>query len=136
VLSRGLCEEVEVRNDAPPALAEHEHGIFLFVAADAGRTLLLEISSVSDEVRWPLHRAGQLLRRRWRWLRFRDLEGPWCFSAEGAAVSPPSLGDFHGTALEQRLTEEMDWPGDDALLPLPLAEIERLARQPGGAAAA
>lgn len=128
-LSRGVCDEVRVRHDAPPVIAEHEHGLFLFVAVDAGHTLLLDVSSVSDDARWTAHRAGNLLCAQWRWLRFKDLDGTWCFAAEGNPVAPRNLGDFHGTALERRLTEEMDWPGDAAVLPLPLAEIERLAHQ-------
>lgn len=126
-LARGTCEIVEVRHDTPPALAEHEHGIFLFVPVNRNETLLLDVSSVSEDARWGLHEAGQLMRQRWRWVRLADLEGPWCFAAEGAAVTARRLGDFHGTALEARLTEEMDWPGDDALLPLALEVIERLA---------
>jgi hypothetical protein len=135
VLARGTCQTVAVSNDAAPALSAHEHGIFLFVPVSAGETLLLDVSSVSEDPRWALHGAGGLLRQRWRWLRFPGLEGPWCFAAEGAPVTPRDLGEFHGTALERRLTEEVDWPGDDAVIPLGLAEIERLVRQPAGAAA-
>jgi len=101
---------------------------------DAGTTLLLDVCSVAEDARWALHQAGQLLRQRWRWLRFKGLEGPWCFVAEGAPVTPRDLGEFHGTALEHRLTEETTWLGDDALLPLSMAEIERLARQHAAAA--
>ena len=32
-LLRGTCTEVEVDHDTPPGLAEHEHGLFLFVPA-------------------------------------------------------------------------------------------------------
>jgi hypothetical protein len=39
------------------------------------------------------------------------------------------LGEFHGTELELCLTEDMTWPGDDALLSLSFDEIERLARR-------
>ena len=133
-LLRGTCTEVEVDHDTPPALAEHEHGLFLFVPARPDATLLLDVSSVSDDSRWTMHQAGQFLRQRWRWLRIEGLEGPQCFRATGAAVAPRRLGEFHGTALEHRLTEETDWLGDDALLPLSLAEIERLMRQPAVAA--
>jgi hypothetical protein len=133
-LALGRCEEVEVRHDTAPALSEHEHGIFLFVPVDAGTTLLLDVCSVADDARWALHQAGQLLRQHWRWLRFTGLDGPWCFVAKGAPVTPRDLGEFHGTALEHRLTEETTWLGDDALLPLSMAEIERLARQHAAAA--
>jgi hypothetical protein len=71
------------------------------------------------------------MRAHWRWLRLRGLEGSWGFSAEGAPVTPRTLPYFHDTALERRLTEEMDWPGDDALLPLPFDEIARLAAEKG-----
>lgn len=133
-LSRGTCTEVEAEHDTPPALAEHEHGLLLFVPARADATLMLDVSSVSDDPRWTMHRAGHLMRQRWRWLRIAGLDGPQCFRATGAAMTPRRLGDFHGTALERRLTEETDWLGDDALLPLPLADIERLLRQPALAA--
>ena len=133
-LARGTCREVEVRHDALPALSEHEHGIFLFVPAGADTTLLLDVSSVSDEPRWAMHRAGQFMRQRWRWLRIEGLDGPQCFLATGTPIMPRNLGEFHGTALERHLTEESDWPGDDALLPLSLAEIERLMRQTAVAA--
>jgi hypothetical protein len=135
VLARGRCEAVEITHETPPALSEHEHGIFLFVPMSTNETLLLDVSSVSEDARWDLHGAGGLLRARWRWLRFQGLDGPWCFAAEGAAVTPRDLGEFHGTALDQRLTQDMGWPGDDAVIPLGLTEIERLARQPAGAAA-
>ena len=129
VLGRRACEDVDIWHDSPPALAQHEHGIFLFVHAGAGATLLLDVSSVSEDVRWDLYQENQLLRQHWHWYRFPGLDGPWCFTADGPPLMPMFLGDFHGTALERRLTEEMDWPGDDALLPLPLEEIARLARQ-------
>ncbi len=129
VIGRRACEDVEICHDMPLALAEHEHGIHLFVHAGAGVTLLLDVSSVSDDVRWPLYQQNRLLRHRWHWYRFPGLDGPWCFSAEGPPVTPLYLGDFHGTDLEYRLTEEMDWPGDDALLPMPIEEIARLPRQ-------
>lgn len=134
VLGRRACEDVEIWHDTPPALATHEHGIFLFVHAGAGAALLLDVSSVSEDPRWALYQENRLFCQRWHWYRFPAFDGPWCFSAEGPPVMPHYLGDFHGTALETRLTEEMDWPGDDALLPLPLEEIARLARQRAAAA--
>jgi hypothetical protein len=115
-------------------MAQHEHGLFFFVHAGAYATLLLDVSSVSDDVRWGLYRENQLLRQRWHWYRFAGLDGPWCFAADGPPIMPHFIGDFHGTALERRLTEEMDWPGDDALVPLPLEQIVQLARQPAAAA--
>lgn len=129
VLGRRACEDVEIWHDSPPALAQHEHGIYLFVHAGAYATLLLDVSSVSDDVRWAMYQENRLFRQRWHWYRFPGLDGPWCFTADGPPVMPMFLGEFDGTALETRLTEEMDWPGDDALLPLQLEEIVRLARQ-------
>lgn len=128
-LSRGVCDEVRIRHDTPPALAEHEHGLFLFVPAGAEATLLLDVSSVSDDARWSMHREGCLLRSEWHWLRIAGLEGTWCFASEGTSIAPRHLGEFHGTALEHRLTEEMDWPGDDGVVPFSMAEVERLARE-------
>lgn len=129
VLGRRACEDVELWHDSPPALATHEHGLFLFSHAGAYATLLLDISSVSDDVRWALYQENRLFLQRWHWYRFPGLGGPWCFTADGPPVMPLYLGDFHGTALETRLTEDMDWPGDDALLPMQFEEIIRLARQ-------
>lgn len=127
-LERGVCGEVRVSHETPPALSEHEHGVFAFVPAGPAATLLLDISSVSDDPRWPLYEGGGLLRSEWRWLRFDGLDGCWCFDAAGAPIAPLSLPFFHDTALERRLTEEMDWPGDDAIVPLSMAEVEALAR--------
>lgn len=129
VLGRRACEDVEIWHETPPALATHEHGLFLFAHAGAYATLLLDVSSVSDDVRWALYQDNRLFFQRWHWYRFPGLAGPWCFSADGPPAMPLYLGDFHGTALETRLTEDMDWPGDDALLPMSLEEIIRLARQ-------
>ena len=130
-LARGTCEEVEVRHETPPVVAEHEHGVCLFVAAGPKQTLLLDVSSVADDARWNMYKSGTLMRECWHWTRFTNLEGAWAFAAHGAPVQPRNLGELHGTALERRLTEEMDWPGDDAVIPLSLAEIERLAHQRG-----
>jgi hypothetical protein len=129
VRARGVCEEVEVWHDAPPAVAEHKQGIYLFVPMHARATLLLDVSSVSGDPRWALYRANRLLVAHWRWLRFPGLDGPWCFLAEGMEVAPVRLGEFHGTELELCLTEDMAWPGDDALLPFSFDEIERFARR-------
>jgi hypothetical protein len=134
VLGRRACEDVEIWHDSPPAMAQHEHGLFFFVHAGAGATLLLDVSSVSEDVRWTLYQENRLLRQRWHWYRFVGLDGPWCFTADGPPMMPVYLGDFHGTALERRLTEEMDWPGDDALVPLPLEQIVQLSRQRAAAA--
>jgi hypothetical protein len=128
-LTRGTCAEARVRHDTPPALSEHEHGIFVFVPAGEHETLLLEILSIADDPRWRLHRSGALMRAEWRWLRIAGIAGASCFFADGAPVLPRTLPFFHGTALERRLTEEMDWPSDDALLPLSLDEIARLAAE-------
>jgi hypothetical protein len=129
-LASGTCQAVHVRHDAPPAVSEHEHGLFVFVPAASEATLLLDVSSVSEDPRWDLHRAGGLMRAEWRWLRLIELDGPSDFAVDGPAVTPIALPFFHGTALERRLTEEMEWPGDDALLPLALDEIARLAAAP------
>jgi hypothetical protein len=136
VLARGTCEEVEVWHDAPPALAEHEHGIYLFVPMHAKATLLLDISSTTEDPRWALHREKKLLVTHWRWVRFPGIQGPWCFHADGHEITPIRLGAFHGTELELVLTQDMAWPGDDALLPLSFNDIERYARQRLSAAAA
>lgn len=128
LLEGGTCVSVRVEHDDPPAVMTHEHGLIVLIALDDGSTHLLDVSSVADDVRWELHRDGDLMRREWRWLRLGEV-GFHAFAASGDPVAPVVLGDLHGTRLEVHLTEGDDgWPGDDATLDLSFATAVEMAR--------
>ena len=61
------------------------------VVSDSPDTLVLDVSSVSEDVRWNLYRENQLLRQRWHWYRFVGLDGPWCFAADGPPIIEAAL---------------------------------------------
>ncbi len=127
-LTAGTCTEVQVDHDQPPAIVEHEHGLLVLIPVDADKALMLDISSVSEDPRWQLHRAGNLFRKSWRWLRIPGMDSVTGFRVDGPAIQPVSLPELHGSSLEQTLTEGMGWPGDDAIIPFGLDELTRLAK--------
>lgn len=129
VIDRGRCIEVRVRHDQPPLCMSHEHGIILLIAIDDSRSLLLDVSSVSDDPRWDLRQAGKLMCSDWRWLRFGDNLGSSCFVADGPAVEALDLGELHDTKLEERLLADDGWPGDDAVVDLSRQVAIELAKQ-------
>ncbi len=131
VLAVGACDEVRLLHGVLPVTTTHEHGLLILAPVADHATLMLDIASVADDPRWELHRAGRLMRTSWRWLRFSDLDGPFGFEADGEPIEPRVLPDFHGTALESRLTGGAGWPGDDVILQLGMPEIIRLAGLPG-----
>jgi hypothetical protein len=129
LLEQGTCLQVQVEHDVAPAVMTHEHGLLLMFPVGTEATHLLEVSSVGDDPRWALHATGDLMRRQWTWLRLGDL-GVHDFAATGEQLAPLDLGDFHGTRLEEYLTEgDAGWPGDDASLDVSFNDILAMARQ-------
>lgn len=127
-LKAGTCTEVRAEHDTPPAVVEHEHGLLVLIPVTADQTLMLDISSVSEDPRWKLHSAGKLFHKTWQWLRIPGMDSVTGFRVDGPAIQPVNLPELHGTSLEQTLTEGMGWPGDDAIIPYGLDELTRLAK--------
>lgn len=127
-LKANTCIEVRVEHDVPPATVEHEHGLLVLIPVAADQTLMLDVSSVSDDPRWQLHSAAKLFRKNWQWLRIPGMDSVTDFRADGPVIQPIKLPELHGTSLEQTLTEGMGWPGDDAMLPFGIEALTRQAK--------
>jgi hypothetical protein len=124
-LDSDVCEEVRVDHDSTTVLLTHEHGLVV-LTPHAEHTLMLDISSVGDDPRWDLYVDGRLMQRSWRWIRVATL-GPFAFSVSGDSFTPDNRGDLHGTRLEEYLTEGPNgWPGDDAVVAMPLPALVEL----------
>ena len=107
---------------------EHEHGVMHLSAAGPGRTLFLDLSSVSDDLRHDAWYAKRRIDRdNWRWTTAADGAVLLSFTAEGAPVAPNSLSDAIGHEdpdLAGTIFEALGSPGDGDVIPRDFAEID------------
>lgn len=105
-------------------LLSHEHGTSVVTPAGPGRTLWLDLCSVSDD---PRHEdwfaTGRIHRARWAWTATPDGETLLGFEADGPDLPPREAemdaGDLH---------EILGAPGDGDVLGRDVAEIDAMVR--------
>lgn len=123
----GRVQRHTLHRDARHWFVEHEHGVMHLSPAEPGRTLLLDLSSVSDD---PRHDAWYAKRRidrdTWRWTTAADGALLLSFAAEGAPVAPNSLAGALGREdpdLAATIFEAIGSPGDGEVIPRDFAEV-------------
>ncbi|NMJ43978.1 hypothetical protein GWK16_22210 [Roseomonas sp. JC162] len=124
----GCVQRHTLHRDARHWFVEHEHGVMHLSPAGPGRTLFLDLSSVSDD---PRHDGWYAKRRidrdTWRWTSAADGAVLLFFAAEGAPVAPNSFAAALGredSDLAAAIFEAVGSPGDGDIIPRDFAEID------------
>ncbi|MGG5820830.1 hypothetical protein [Falsiroseomonas sp. HW251] len=131
-LAGGQVSRFTLERDAAHWFVEHEHGVIHVCAADAGRTLYLDLSSVADDPRWEdWYRSGRIHRRTWRWYATDDgvLAG---FVAEGEPLAPNSFQQAAGRYDPDDGGALFEWlgsPGDGDVIARPFAKVDAFIRK-------
>lgn len=108
----------------------HEHGTIVLSPAGPGRTLCLDLCSVSDD---PRHEAwlapGRIHRARWRWTTTPDGETLLSFEADGDPL-PQNDAEALGLGTEDAMEifEALGSPGDGDLIERDFAEVDGIVR--------
>ena len=108
---------------------EHEHGVIVVTPASPDTTLYLDLSSVSDDVRYDNWlRKGRIYRSRWTWYDGGPL-GSLDFKVEGDDFKPRWASDLigrdpHNEDVGGDVFEFLDSPGDGDVVARPFAEVD------------
>lgn len=124
-LASGRVLRHTLMRDERHAFVPHEHGVMHLCPADGARTLFLDLSSVSDDLRHDeCYAKGLIDRARWTWFTTTSGTVQLGFEADGHPV-PRRLIDGLD---EAALFEALGSPGDGDLLARPWPEVEALLR--------
>lgn len=124
----GRVQRHTLHRDARHWFVEHEHGVMHISPAAPGRTLFLDLSSVSDDPRYDAWFANRRIDRdTWRWTTAADGAVLLSFAAESAPIAPNSFAGALGrenSDLAGTIFEALGSPGDGDVIPRDFAEID------------